>query len=431
MLESLDIINVGPSHGVALEFSPRINMITGDNGLGKSLILDVAWWALTCTWARQAVIPQPGVRASISSSYTKNTKTTKGYHTFISKYDRENMLWPVQANRPTHTGLVLYAQGDGGFSVWDPVRNYWTEGAPNASLFTSNEVLTGNKYCKGLINDWALWQAGNDPSFCALRKVLEILSPSPEKKIEPGDLRKLTVNDPRRYPTLRGANGEDTAVIHASAGVRRVLALAYLTTWAWQEHVESVKLRGEEETSHEIVFLIDDIEDHLHPLWQRTIVSTLTKVMEALTGMPDFKVQLITSTHSPLVMASLEPFFDAAKDSWFAINREDRAIVLRKHWYGRLGEVGNWLVSDAFDLKEPRSLEGERAVRAGLQVLNAKSPSLVEIEAADKLLCKAGLPDIDLFWVHWDYFVEQARQPAAPKGEPCPVSDRSHAGGTC
>jgi len=57
--------------------------------------------------------------------------------------------------------------------------------------------------------------------------------------------------------------------------------------------------------------------------------------------------------------------------------------------------------------------------------------ALVEVEAADKLLRKAGLPDIDLFWVHWDYFVEQARQPAAPKGEPCPVSDRSHAGGTC
>ena len=28
-----------------LELAPRINLITGDNGLGKSFLLDVAWWA--------------------------------------------------------------------------------------------------------------------------------------------------------------------------------------------------------------------------------------------------------------------------------------------------------------------------------------------------------------------------------------------------
>ena len=46
----------------------------------------------------------------------------------------------------------------------------------------------------------------------------------------PGELRKLTVKDPQRYPTLRMPYGEDVAVIHASAGMRRIIALAML---AW------------------------------------------------------------------------------------------------------------------------------------------------------------------------------------------------------
>ena len=30
-----------------MEFGQRLNILTGDNGLGKSFILDCAWWAMT------------------------------------------------------------------------------------------------------------------------------------------------------------------------------------------------------------------------------------------------------------------------------------------------------------------------------------------------------------------------------------------------
>jgi hypothetical protein len=403
MLESLALQNVGPAPRMELDLAPRINLITGDNGLGKSFILDVAWWVLSRTWARQTVIPKPGVAAEIAYSYTKKTK---GAYSFKSAYDPAAMRWTVKASRPPIPGLILYAQVDGGFSVWDPMRNYWKEDAsdrPNAFLFTPEEVWTGNKYCKGLIDDWALWQAGNDQSFRVLKQVLDALSPSSKEKLEPGDLRKLTVSDPQRYPTLRMPYGEDVAVIHASAGMRRVIALSYLLTWAWQEHVESAKLRGDAPT-REIIFLIDEIEGHLHPQWQRTIVPALLKVMEALTGEHDCKVQLVAATHSPLVLASLEPFFDADQDAWFDIDLEGRSVVLHKRTYIRQGEVGNWLVSSAFDLKEPRSLQGEEAVAEAERLMHDEAPSKDDIDAADRALREAGLPDIDTFWVRWRYF---------------------------
>ena len=53
MLKSLHLKGVGPAKEFGpVEFSPRLNFITGDNGLGKSFLLDIAWWVLTRTCAR-------------------------------------------------------------------------------------------------------------------------------------------------------------------------------------------------------------------------------------------------------------------------------------------------------------------------------------------------------------------------------------------
>lgn len=424
MLESIHLKNVGPSPDLRLDLAPRLNLITGDNGLGKSFLLDIAWWAMTKTWAREMVVPKPRAKTKITFAFTTKSGST---HERSSRYLPNEARWSVAAFphfiRPI-PGLILYAQVDGAFSVWDPARNYATNRAaqrdvPGAFHFSAEEVWRGNAYCKGLIDDWALWQAGSNTSFGVLTSVLEALSPSEAERLVPGELRKLTVKDPQRYPTLRMPYGEDVAVIHASAGMRRVLALAYLLTWAWQEHVESAKLlRGQKPTS-EIVFLIDEIEGHLHPQWQRRIVPALLNVMQALTGEHGSKVQLIAATHSPLVLASVEPSFDADADAWFDLDLDRKAtpptVTLTRRPYVRQGEIGNWLVSEAFDLKEPRSLVGEQAIRAAEALMKARTrPSVDAVKSAEAALRAAGLPDIDTFWVRWRYFRDQLLD-ASPK----------------
>jgi hypothetical protein len=403
MLELLHLKEVGPPPEMKMELASRLNLITGDNGLGKSFLLDVAWWALTRTWARNLVIPDaPPAEPVIEYSYTKSTP---GSYSYTSIFDRATGRWPVKNSRPAIPGLVLYAQVDGGFSVWDPARNYWRADGPerpSAYLFAPQEVWEGNAYCEGLIRDWASWQRENGQAFEILNQVLEVLSPSPGEKLVAGELRKLTVDDPKRYPTLRMPYGEDVAVIHASAGMRRIIALTYLLVWAWQEHLAAAQLRGDS-AAREIIFLIDEIEAHLHPQWQRRIVPAVLKVMDALTGRHGSRVQLIAATHSPLVLASAEPLFDPDKDAWFDLDLEESNVVLRKRAFVRLGEVGNWLTSEAFDLKEPRSLEAETAIREALALARQESPSKPDIQRVDKLL-RASLGDVDRFWVRWTAF---------------------------
>ena len=47
MLKELKLSHVGPAPSMELEFGERLNLITGDNGLGKSFLLDIAWWSMT------------------------------------------------------------------------------------------------------------------------------------------------------------------------------------------------------------------------------------------------------------------------------------------------------------------------------------------------------------------------------------------------
>ena len=127
MLERLQLRNVGPAPAMALEFAPRINLITGDNGLGKSFLLDVAWWALTRRWPRDlnprltsGYPARPtNVRETASLSLTVRT-ATKDSRSYESTYSPLDEGWPGQPGRPYIAGLVVYAHADGGFSVWDP-----------------------------------------------------------------------------------------------------------------------------------------------------------------------------------------------------------------------------------------------------------------------------------------------------------------------
>ncbi|WVV47732.1 hypothetical protein THH46_27205 [Pseudomonas sp. NA13] len=81
-------------------------------------------------------------------------------------------------------GIVVYVRIDGGFSVWDPARNYWRsdKDRPAAYHFSADAVwdgldVNGQRVCEGLERDWVNWQNGRKPQFKALENALRDLSP--------------------------------------------------------------------------------------------------------------------------------------------------------------------------------------------------------------------------------------------------------------
>jgi predicted ATPase len=430
MLESIHLKNVGPAPEMKLDLAPRLNLITGDNGLGKSFLLDVAWWVLTRTWSGYQVRPSlETVQSDKSSTIAFSFEGKQKQRAFESTWVPQDQEWTSGPGRPADPGLVIYARVDGGFAVWDPVRNQKARellgekgiraNFPALYAFARDEVWDGLRgegtewISNGLVRDWVLWQSRGNGLFTLLSQALDAMS-EPGEPLQPGkDYSRISINDARDYPTIRTSHGEEVAIVLASAAVRRIAALAYLIVWTWSEH-ERMSKQLKLEPTKRIVFLIDEVETHLHPRWQRTIVPSLLRVVNALA--PDADVQLLVSTHAPLVLASVEASFDRDRDAWFDLDLDRTAkpptIKLTKRPYIRHGEIGNWLVSDAFDLKEPRSLEGEKAVAAAETLMQAKTPpSKDAVRDADEALRTAGLPDIDTFWVRWRYFRDEVLEP--------------------
>ena len=429
MLKHVKLTNVGPAPKLEFELSPRLNLITGDNGLGKSFLLDVAWWALTEKWPSQVnprmvigrkALPSGKGDAEIECS----AKTSEGELAIKAQFVRQQQIWERTSERRMRVNLVLYAMPDGSFAVYDPWRNFFQTMSPEdgvlvrppAFVFTPPEVWDGLSsftdprisYCNGLIRDWASWQKENGEAFTYLKAVLRKLSPLRGDILVPGELTRVSLDDVRDIPTIIMGDGQEVPVVHASSGIRRILAIAYLLVWTWQEHCKASKLLGMD-TINQMVLLLDEVEAHLHPSWQRSIVDALLTVIHELSA--DIDVQILATTHSPLVMASVEPLFDAAKDAWFDLDLEQTAgklktVVLSHRPFVRHGEASNWLTSEAFDLTSSRSIEAERILEKASLAMSDPNFGKSEAGLIDQEL-QSVLGDTDPFWVRWRYVAEK------------------------
>ena len=416
MLKQLKLTNVGPAQTMELKLGQRLNLITGDNGLGKSFLLDIAWWAITGAWpadVNPAMVS--GKKALPRDTFEKSCLefATTGEETLLSS----TFVGKEQSWTPSKTplnGLAFYAMADGGFAVWDAARNRSSMSArsstrPPAYVFSPKQIWDGLQrddgtwLCNGLVRDWASWQKEKGTAFNNLCAVLKALSPSEDEQFKPGELTRISLDDARDMPTITMPYGTDVPVLHASSGIRRILSLAYFLVWCWDEHLKAKKLIGEA-PDKQILFLIDEVESHLHPRWQRSVIPSLLKVMSNFDQ--QVNVQLLAVTHSPLVMASVEPAFNSDTDAWFDLDLEQSDLVLRQRPFIRQGDVSSWLTSQAFDLTSARSLEAEQVLEQAARVLSEEVIDAELAQSLDKKLRNL-LGDTDSFWIRWRYVGEK------------------------
>ena len=430
MLERLELENVGPASAMVLDLAPRMNLITGDNGLGKSFLLDIAWWALTRRWPRDlnprltsGYVARPtDIRRSAKLRFTLTTATGDS-RSYESEYSVLDEGWPGRPGRPYNPGLVIHAHADGGFSVWDPARNYWrTRGDIDVQdrlpgyVFSPEEVWNGltvsvqgksTRVCKGLLDDWSTWIRENGENANKMAAILRVLT-GPGVRLEVGPLLRLSVDDAQDIPSIKTDYANAVPIVHASSAVRRIASLAYMIVWSWDEHLRAAEHLGVQ-SPRQIVLLFDEIDAHLHPRWQRIIVPAIFEVMNGLT-VDGTSIQLLAATHSPLVLASVEPLFDEERDRLFHLDINDGQVRLVEEPWAMQGDVLNWLVSDVFGLRQGRSVEAERAIEAAEAFMRGDEQrppeNLRERDDIHRELRRV-LPGHDSFWPRWVVWVEQ------------------------
>ena len=403
-LRSVRLVDVGPARDLCMEFGDRLTLVAGDNGLGKSFLLDVGWWALTGTWAGHAAYPvgrpthvRPRIEFRIQNLSGKELVGS-------SDFDWRTHTWHHTTRPPSVAALAIYARVDGSFAVMDETRGQVKVGdAQVLTRFTTSEVWEGKAAeIEGLVRDWVSWQLSADTGpFSMLSRVLEHLSPEDMGPLVPSDPIRIP-GDPRRIPTIRHVYG-DVPVLFASAGVQRVLQLAYLIIWSWQEHLLAAEQTGSL-PFRKMVIVVDEIEAHLHPKWQRLILPALMSVGKLLSD--QLEVQVIAATHSPMVLASVESEFAEESDSMLHFSLTDGVVRLEKLDFYKYGDVSSWLTSSVFGLAHARSRAAEDVIQQAKNLQLEDAPSTATIEEVTQRLKQTLAPD-DTFWSRWIYFARR------------------------
>ena len=177
------------------------------------------------------------------------------------------------------------------------------------SLFSYDAILQNPELIIRRIKD----KSGSN-SDKTLKKILNwidkiLMLPEGATTLEPGG---LTVSGPwgTSMPVGALADGHQATI----------LWVADLLGWAllyddtiFQKEVSGEKLSG--------IVLIDEIEQHLHPKWQRSIVPLLKTIFP--------KLQFIISTHSPLVTANTGKILaDDPESKLFYLSQEGKTVRL-------------------------------------------------------------------------------------------------------
>jgi len=408
ILSYLKAEGVGPVEPLIFEPAQRLNIITGDNGFGKTFLLDLSWWALTQNWAERPAEPfqiSQKKTPKIAFSLFNGSKTKP----LSLKFSNRSLSWEKPEKISSMPGIVIYVRADGSFAVWDPMNRVLSpqSGADFTPgiVFSKQEIWNGREgQIEGLLRDWVRWQERRDKYtvFDTFEKVLKNLSPPDLKPFKIGEPTRI-LGEVREIPTLIHPYGA-VPIVFESAGIKRIATLAYLIVWAWEEHKIQAR-QSDRKEERQMVILLDEAEAHLHPKWQRKIIPALLEISECLHS--ELSLQLIVATHSPLVVASGETIFDPAKDKIFHLDiKKSGKVRFEQMNFERRGTVDSWLSSDFFGVHFPGNEKRSELIQRAISLQESDSVSKNEIEKLSDQL-KDILSAEDPFWIRWIIYAEQ------------------------
>ena len=394
MLNNVAIENLGSNHRLEIEFGSKLTLLTGDADMHQRLLLESAWVLMSTSWpvrdqvgSGRAVPAEPENRARIEAL----VKDARGETGLLGmRWRPEDNLWARESDgaatmldadgeaRPRHARqTALYADSNGDFHVWmGSHKEYGT----SYHTVTREEVWTGQRFghpqsrWRGAVNRAS---GDEDQAIAAL---------------VPRRYRERYTNPERPSTEIADEAPE--------GGVGRMAALAFLGTWAaWRT--------SDEARYDAMTVFIEEPELHLHPSWQRELMTRLATLEELLDGMP---LQVVVITNSPLIAASAEPLFrpETTRHWDISIDRNTGAPKAEQMPLLRRGTADTWLMSDVFGLKTARNTTAEAAIEDAKRVQLSEAPSLAEANAIDRRL-RTCLGDDDRFWVRWTYWIEELR----------------------
>lgn len=327
MLKEIRLVNFRGIANIVMPFSTQTTAILGVNGVGKSSVLDALAIALSNMTER--IAGQAAKARDISPDDIKNDEAYTRIQVMADLGMETNTQWAIARNRKAgkhpverssdftqlnaHTDLfnsrMLYAEASH-LTTHLPLAVYYDvhravldvplrvkEKLKNTPREAYHDALAhGGTDFRGFFawfrdrEDAENERIRDEPTY--VDRDLHAVRTAVEGFTQFTDLRI------RRKPSLRMTlkkNGLELNVLQLSDGERCLLALV----GDLARRLSLLNTDKENPLEGEGVVLIDEIDLHLHPKWQRTVVASLERTFP--------HCQFIITTHSPQVVGELRP----------------------------------------------------------------------------------------------------------------------------
>ncbi len=325
----LELANVRAIEAAELRFRPGFNLVVGVNGVGKTTVLDALAVCLSDVVRRANAHRSRVVRfeagdirmgaGALDVACDIENCEENGPHVYALHKPRERAATRAkQAGRPGEQAHDTPEKA--GFIGEAPriATGNEPEGRPLAVLFSTNRAapserspagraaaggvesafssaLSDRRLRLGELEAWMRAQEALKPELPAAGRILDAMEEAVTRFL-PG-FRNLRAGGESAGggSLLIDRDAATLPVRLLSDGERGVLAMALDLTRRLAQANPEMK---DPAAQAEAVVLIDEIELHLHPAWQRRIVGNLTKTFP--------KCQFIATTHSPQVIGEVE-----------------------------------------------------------------------------------------------------------------------------
>ena len=377
-LKHLILANFRIFERAIFDFQPGMNLLVGINGTGKSSVLDVLRILLSsCVGLKDSKI------AADDFTFGRSILAGELYFTNDSLYRASGKRIPPSDKRaPT----VLTEMGWSGETrertqgvpekpiavYFSPLRAFLTDReqkeisdwsrtgeqtVPYAEALSPGRKLQAREFAKWMAAQKLQSRSDADPIATRRLQVLQsVVSQFLENytRIEDGPI-----------PTLLDEDENPLNIKQLSDGERDLLALVF--DLAYYLSQANPKLEDPLRDGEAIV-LIDELDLHLHPRWQRTIVEKLT------TTFPN--CQFIATTHSPQIIGECDPA------GLILLTKEDGKVVVTQGGHQGFGLDSSWILEHLMGTA-PRNVSVQKRINRVEDAIEEGNLSLARKHLAD------------------------------------------------
>jgi hypothetical protein len=341
---------------------PNVNLLLGDNGSGKTTVLQAIALASLGPAAREAQLPLRKFVRFPSGDRGSNLKEPQSatFSARLKLHEQDGRPGEFVESTLSFRRMKelerLEFEGDGTASLWEPVFESQNDAFFCVAYGATRRVEAGETAERG---------AAPKTPFLRAQRLQSIFQDSFALFPLGYWLPHLKADNPGRYtqvvnllnrllgPGHYRFTGEmsDREYLFERGGMRvpfRSLSDGYRAFIAWVAdllyHVCYGCPSGKKLTESAGIVLVDEIDLHLHPKWQMKVVSTVAKALP--------RMQFVFTSHSPLVVGSLEWMNIVTLQAGAKTNRTS-AKRLKQRVHGL--DADQILVTELFGLKTTRA----------------------------------------------------------------------------